>query len=141
MLLRLTSAASAGQEIVDRVEEWAGGWILDLLLPPPNATAAANSWQNEEVLASMLRAAAAGPACVPRNDQIRVARLAAAAAGGGGVERWAAEVRESADLGPLVPAATRLAAALVEAGRDGRLCAQLPGCRITDCQPLLLDSE
>ena len=75
---------------------------------------------------------------VPRHDQIRVARLAAADSGGasGEMERWAAEVRESADLGPHVPPATRLAAALVEAGRDGRLRARLPGCRIVDCRPL-----
>jgi hypothetical protein len=96
----------------------------------------------EEAVAAALRAAAGGPACVPRHDQIRVARHAAADhGGGGGGERWAAEVRESADLGPLVPPASRLAAALVEAGRDGRLRARLPGCRIADCRPVQLDSE
>jgi hypothetical protein len=78
-----------------------------------------------------------------RIDQIRVARLAVADPGGGGsgAERCGAEVRASGDLGPLVPAATRLAAALVEAGRDGRLRAHLSGCRIADCRPVPLEAE
>ena len=146
-LQRLQSAASAlldGDECLD----WARSWVLDLLLPPPSAAASLSAshhstGREKEAVASALRTAAGGLACVPRNDQIRVARLAAADSGGasGGMERWAAEVLESADLGPHVPRAAQLAAALVEAGRSGRLLELLPGCRITDCRPLLLDSE
>jgi hypothetical protein len=146
-LLRLQSAASAGLESDVCLEDWAKGWVLELLLSPSNAVIAdavrSSSRQDEEAMAATLRAAAVGPACLPRNDQIRVARLAAAdtTAACGEMERWAAEVRESADLGPLVPTATQLAAALMDSLLDGRLQALLPGCQIAECQPLLLDME
>ena len=138
-LLLLQSAASAGIAI-DECAHFSRGWILDLLILPENGAAAVrgNCWWDDGALAAALRAVASGPTCVPRNDQISVTRLAAddASSAGSGMELWSAEVRESADLGPLVPQATRLAAALVQAGRDGRLRELLKGCRIVDCRPL-----
>ncbi len=103
---------------------------------PSRKLSCSSEWQ---LLVGLWSLGCSAASCGERAEVRRVVRLPAtdASGAGGGMERWAVDVRESSDLRPLVPPATRLAAGLEEAGRNGRLLELLPGCQIVDCRPLL----